>query len=42
MSEVERAVFKKKQEELERAIKMCPVPQIVIEEINKAAAGVKQ
>ena len=42
MSETERAGFKKKQVELERAIKMCPVPQIVIEEINKAAAGVKQ
>lgn len=37
MSEAERSEFKKKQEELERAIKMCPVPQLVIEEINKAA-----
>lgn len=42
MAESERAEFKKKQEELERAVKMCPVPQIVIEEINKAAKGVKQ
>ena len=41
MSESERAEFKRKQEELERALKMCPVPQIVIEEINKAAKGVK-
>ena len=37
MSEAERAIFKKKQEELEYALKMCPVPQIIIEEINKAA-----
>jgi hypothetical protein len=37
MSEAERATFKKKQEELEYALKMCPVPQLVIEEINKAA-----
>ena len=42
MSETERAEFKKKQEELEHAIKMCPVPQIVIEEINKAAKGVSK
>jgi|LauGreDrversion4_2_1035121.scaffolds.fasta_scaffold385948_3 hypothetical protein len=42
MGEAERAEFKRKQEELERALKMCPVPQIVIEEINKAAKGVKQ
>jgi hypothetical protein len=42
MSESERAEFKKKQEELEHAIKMCPVPQIVIEEINKAAKGVSK
>lgn len=41
MGEAERAEFKRKQEELERALKMCPVPQIVIEEINKAAKGVK-
>jgi hypothetical protein len=40
MAESERAEFKKKQEELERAVKMCPVPQIVIEEVNKAAKGV--
>jgi membrane-bound lytic murein transglycosylase B len=37
MSEAERATLKKKQEELEYALKMCPVPQLVIEEINKAA-----
>ncbi len=37
MSEAERATFKKKQEELEHALKMCPVPQIIVEEINKAA-----
>jgi hypothetical protein len=42
MGEAERAEFKRKQEELEHALKMCPVPQIVIEEINKAAKGVKQ
>lgn len=41
MGEAERTEFKRKQEELERALKMCPVPQIVIEEINKAAKGVK-
>jgi hypothetical protein len=37
MSESERAAFKKKQEELEYAIKMCPVPRIIVEEHNKAA-----
>ena len=37
MSETERAEFKKKQEELEQALKMCPVPRLVIEEHNKAA-----
>lgn len=41
MSESERAVFKKKQEELEHALKMCPVPRLVVEEHNKAAAAVK-
>lgn len=37
MSETERLAFKKKQEELELALKNCPVPQLVIEEHNKAA-----
>lgn len=37
MSESERAEFKKKQEELEYALKMCPVPKIIVEEHNKAA-----
>lgn len=37
MSEAERATFKKKQEELEYALKMCPVPRIIVEEHNKAA-----
>lgn len=37
MSEAERAAFKKKQEELENALKMCPVPALIIEEHNKAA-----
>lgn len=36
MSEVERSAFKKKQEELEHSLKMCPVPQVIIEEHNKA------
>ncbi len=37
MSEAERAEFKKKQEELEQALKMCPVPRLIVEEHNKAA-----
>ena len=40
MSEEERAVFEKKQKELQDALKNCPVPRIIIEEHNKAA-GVK-
>jgi low affinity Fe/Cu permease len=40
MSETERAEFKRKQQELEHALKMCPVPQIVVEEHNKAAKGI--
>ena len=40
MSEEERAVFEKKQKELQDALKNCPVPKIIIEEHNKAA-GVK-
>lgn len=39
MSEAERAEFKKKQEELEYALKMCPVPRIIVEEHNKAAVN---
>jgi hypothetical protein len=39
MSEAERAAFKKKQEELEYALKMCPVPSLVVEEHNKAAVN---
>lgn len=42
MSEAERAEFKKKQEELEQALKMCPVPRLIIEEHNKAAAAIKE
>jgi hypothetical protein len=37
MSEEERAVFEKKQKELQDALKNCPVPRIIIEEHNKAA-----
>jgi hypothetical protein len=33
----ERAVFEKKQKELQDALKNCPVPRIIIEEHNKAA-----
>ena len=40
MSEEERAVFEKKQKELQDALKNCPVPRIIIEEHNKAV-GVK-
>jgi hypothetical protein len=40
MSVEERAVFEKKQKELQDALKNCPVPRIIIEEHNKAA-GVK-
>ncbi len=40
MSETERAEFKKKQEELEYALKMCPVPKIIVEEHNKAATKI--
>lgn len=38
MSAEERAVFEAKQKELLDAVKNCPVPQIIIEEQNKAAA----
>ena len=37
MSEEERKTFLAKQKELEDSIKNCPVPKIVVEEINKAA-----
>jgi hypothetical protein len=37
MSAEERAVFEKKQKELQDALKNCPVPRIIIEEHNKAA-----
>jgi hypothetical protein len=37
MSVEERAVFEKKQKELQDALKNCPVPRIIIEEHNKAA-----
>ena len=37
MSEEERAVFEKKQKELQDALKNCPIPRIIIEEHNKAA-----
>jgi hypothetical protein len=37
MSENERKAFLAKQKELEDAIKNCPVPKIVVEELNKAA-----
>ena len=38
MSESERQEFVIKQKELQDAIKNCPVPRIIIEEHNKAAA----
>ncbi len=38
MSAEERAVFEAKQKELQDAIKNCPVPRIIVEEQNKAAA----
>ncbi len=38
MSAEERAAFEAKQKELLDAIKNCPVPRIIIEEQNKAAA----
>jgi hypothetical protein len=37
MSEEDRAIFEKKQKELQDALKNCPVPRIIIEEHNKAA-----
>jgi hypothetical protein len=38
MSAEERAAFEAKQQELLNAIKNCPVPRVIIEEQNKAAA----
>jgi hypothetical protein len=37
MSEEERKVFLAKQQELQDALKNCPVPRIIVEEHNKAA-----
>lgn len=37
MSEQERQVFLAKQKQLEDSIKNCPVPEIIVEELNKAA-----
>lgn len=39
MSAEERAEFEKKQRELQDALKNCPVPRIIVEEHNKAAAS---
>jgi ferredoxin len=36
MSAEERAAFEKKQKELQDALKNCPVPKIIVEELNKA------
>ena len=41
MSQEEREKFEKKVKELEDSIKNCPIPQIIIEEHNKAATPVK-
>jgi len=37
MSEEERKAFLAKQQELQDALKNCPVPRIIVEEHNKAA-----
>lgn len=37
MSAEERAAFEAKQQELQTAVKNCPVPRIIVEEHNKAA-----
>ncbi len=37
MSEQERQEFLAKQKQLEDSIKNCPVPEIIVEELNKAA-----
>ena len=37
MSEEERKAFLVKQKELEESIKNCPVPKLIVQEINKAA-----
>jgi hypothetical protein len=37
MSEEERSAFQAKQKQLEDSIKNCPVPEIIVEELNKAA-----
>ena len=41
MSQEEREKFEMKVKELEDSIKNCPIPQIIIEEHNKAATPVK-
>jgi hypothetical protein len=40
MTPEQRAEFEKKVVELQTSIKNCPVPKIVVEEHNKAAARV--
>lgn len=37
MSQEERRAFLAKQKELEDSVKNCPVPKIIVEELNKAA-----
>jgi hypothetical protein len=39
MSAEQRAEFEKQQRELQDALKNCPVPRIIVEEHNKAAAS---
>ena len=39
MSESERQEFLSKQQELQNALKNCPVPRIIVEEHNKAAGS---
>jgi hypothetical protein len=39
MSESERQEFLAKQQELQNALKNCPVPRIIVEEHNKAAGS---
>jgi hypothetical protein len=39
MSEEERKAFLAKQKELEDSIKNCPVPRIIVEDLNKAASS---
>jgi len=37
MSEEERKAFLSKQQELQNALKNCPIPRVIVEEHNKAA-----